>query len=144
MGHRLDDVLLRDVGEVLRAARARAGFGQRVLAQRAGLSRTMITRYESGAVSPTVATVDRLLAACGLQGRIRLEPLMADVDARVDALLAGEPRLEQVYALPELIRTLEDHPDAQHGGFSRRSRTGRDRSRGRSTGARRWCCTGSR
>ena len=107
-----------DVGDLLRAARARAGFNQRVLAARSGVSRPTLTRYESGAVSPTTATLDRLLAACGMQVRAQLEPLLADVDARVEALLAGEPQME-VYGLPELIRTLDDHPDAQHGGFSR-------------------------
>jgi transcriptional regulator with XRE-family HTH domain len=109
---------LRQVAEVLRAARARAGFDQRVLAKRSGLSRPTVTRYESGAVSPTVATLDRLLAACGLQARISLEPLLADVDARVDSLLAGAGVLD-TDELPELMRTLEDDPEAAHGGFSR-------------------------
>lgn len=40
-------------------------------------------------MSPTVATLDRLLAACGLQIRAELEPYLADLDAAVDALLAG-------------------------------------------------------
>lgn len=107
-----------DVGDLLRVARQRAGLNQRLLAQRAGASQAQVARYESGSVSPTVATLDRLLAACGLQVRPQLEPLLADVDARVDALLGGEPQMEES-GLEELIRTLDDHPDAQHGGLTR-------------------------
>lgn len=42
-----------------------AGLSQRELAARAGTTQAMIARYESGAASPTVATLRRLLAACG-------------------------------------------------------------------------------
>src|SRR5690349_9227735 len=73
-----------DVGELLRIARARVGYDQRNLALRAGVSRTTVSRYETGALSPTVAALGQLLAVCGLQLRLQLEPLMAEVDARVD------------------------------------------------------------
>jgi hypothetical protein len=42
-----------------------------------------------GKVSPSVRTLDRLLAAAGLQIRAELEPLLADLDARVDVALAA-------------------------------------------------------
>jgi transcriptional regulator with XRE-family HTH domain len=105
-----------DVGDLLRVARAKAGWSQRVLAARAAASQAQIARYETGAVSPTVATLDRLLATCGLQARVRLEPLMADVDARVDTMLAGEPAAPGG-DLPALIRVLEDRPGAVHLGI---------------------------
>jgi transcriptional regulator with XRE-family HTH domain len=59
------------------------------LATLAGTSPSAISAYERGVKSPTVATLDRLLAACGLQIRAELEPYLADLDAAVDALLAG-------------------------------------------------------
>jgi hypothetical protein len=40
-----------------------------------------------------VATLDRLLKACGLQIRAELEPYVDDLDAAVDALLAGPSEL---------------------------------------------------
>jgi transcriptional regulator with XRE-family HTH domain len=77
-----------DIGAVLRKAREQALLSQVDLATRAGTSRAAIQAYEHGRVSPTVRTVDRLLAVMGLQQRDELEPLLAQVDARVDALLA--------------------------------------------------------
>src|SRR5438132_12463641 len=49
---------------VLRQARRAAGLSQRELARRAGTSSATLSRYESGAISPTVATLDRLLRSC--------------------------------------------------------------------------------
>jgi transcriptional regulator with XRE-family HTH domain len=82
-----------DVREVLQRARAEAGLDQRRLALAAGMARTTVVAYETGAQSPTVRQLDRLLAACGLRARVVLEPLTADVDAVLDdALTAGRPR----------------------------------------------------
>jgi transcriptional regulator with XRE-family HTH domain len=92
-----------DVRAVLRQARAEAGFDQRRLAVAAGTARTTVVAYETGARSPTVRQLDRLLAACGLQARVVLEPLTADVDQELDeALAAGPP-----YALDSLPRLAE-------------------------------------
>ncbi len=49
----------------LLAARRRAGLTQRELATAAGVSQPAIARVESGAVTPRVDTLQRLLAACG-------------------------------------------------------------------------------
>lgn len=82
-----------DVRAVLKAARAEAGWDQRRLALAAGTARTTVVAYETGAQSPTVRQLERLLAACGLRARVVLEPLTADVDAVLDgALGAGPPR----------------------------------------------------
>jgi transcriptional regulator with XRE-family HTH domain len=78
-----------DVGGLLVRARARATLSRTELASLAGTSSSAISAYERGAKSPTVATLDRLLRACGLQIRPELEPYLADLDAAVDALLAG-------------------------------------------------------
>ena len=42
-----------------------ADLTQSALAHRAGTSQAAVARYESGASSPAVATLERLLAACG-------------------------------------------------------------------------------
>jgi transcriptional regulator with XRE-family HTH domain len=81
-----------DVPRVLRQARSRAGFTKTALAAQAGTSVAALIAYESARRSPTVRTLDRLLAACDLQVRVELEPLRADLDAAVDALLSG-PRV---------------------------------------------------
>ena len=61
-------------------------------------SQPAVASWESGKVSPTVQTLDRLLAACGLQARVRLEPLRADLDERVDALLAASSDIDSSLA----------------------------------------------
>jgi transcriptional regulator with XRE-family HTH domain len=87
-----------DVRQLLTEARERAGLSQRLLARTAGTSKSRLASYESGAVSPTVQTLTRLLAACGLQARARLEPLTAALDGRVDALLATDADLDSSLA----------------------------------------------
>lgn len=52
-------------GRILRDARRRAGFTQRELASRARVPQASVARIEKGTISPTVATLDRLLEACG-------------------------------------------------------------------------------
>lgn len=80
-----------DAAGLIRQARARAGLTKRALAAAAATSPSALVAYETGRRSPTVATLDRLLAACGLQVRAVLEPYLADLDAAVDALLTGTP-----------------------------------------------------
>lgn len=49
------------------AARLKSNLTQEELAERAGVSRTVITRLESGAANPTVGTVGRVADALGKQ-----------------------------------------------------------------------------
>lgn len=67
--------------ELIRQARDRAGLDQRALAARGGCSQSALSCYERGTTSPSVSTLERLLAACGLQVRWELEPLWSDADA---------------------------------------------------------------
>ena len=82
-----------DVSNLLQRARMRAGLSRDQLADLAGTSRSALSAYERDVRSPTVATLDRLLRACGLQLRVELEPYVDDVDVAVDALLAGPAEL---------------------------------------------------
>ena len=52
-----------DAASALRYARRRAGLTQRALAAKSGVPQPAIARIERGAVSPRVATLNRLLAA---------------------------------------------------------------------------------
>jgi transcriptional regulator with XRE-family HTH domain len=65
-----------DVASQLHGARRAAGLSQRELARAAGTSQATVSAYEAGRKVPTVATLDRLLGACGASlevGRPRLE-----------------------------------------------------------------------
>jgi transcriptional regulator with XRE-family HTH domain len=54
---------------LLSAAREEAGLSKTDLAERARTSRTTLSAYEHGRVSPTLETVDRILAARSDSGR---------------------------------------------------------------------------
>ena len=54
-----------NVGRALRAGRVRAGLSQQSLAQRARTSQSAVARYETGVATPSIATLERLLAATG-------------------------------------------------------------------------------
>ena len=72
-------------GGLLTSARVPAGLSQRKLAARAGVAQSTIARIESGHADPAFSTLERLLAAAGLEMRVRLEPV-DDHDAVLDAI----------------------------------------------------------
>jgi transcriptional regulator with XRE-family HTH domain len=56
--------------ELLKDAREHAGLSQRELARRAGTSQAMVARIERGQQSPSLATLERLVRACGRELRV--------------------------------------------------------------------------
>src|SRR5712692_9376228 len=68
------NAILRDMidSSLIRKARRRARLTQHVLAAKLGTTQSAIARWENGAVSPRVDTLDRLLRACGFESRILL------------------------------------------------------------------------
>lgn len=68
-----------DATELIRQARLAAGLTQAELARRAGTSQPAVARYESGEVSPSVRTLERLLYALGRQLRLVAVPCITDV-----------------------------------------------------------------
>lgn len=56
-------------------ARRRAGLTQAEVALRAGVARSSISQYETGTKDPSVTTVSRLLAACGMEMHLHADPL---------------------------------------------------------------------
>ena len=55
------------IGEEVRRLREERGLSQRELAERMGASQSVIARLEAGAVEPTIATLDRVAAALGVE-----------------------------------------------------------------------------
>jgi hypothetical protein len=83
--------------EMVRNARQAAALSQAALAERAGTSQPTVAAYESGAKTPTLSTLERLLKVCGhelvLDSRpAPPSPLMALIRQRRRRLLAAARR----------------------------------------------------
>ena len=61
-----------NVGELIRQARLSRGWTQIELARRLGTPQPAITRWERGALSPRIDTLERILKACGFQAELQL------------------------------------------------------------------------
>ncbi|WP_370324386.1 helix-turn-helix domain-containing protein [Euzebya sp.] len=58
---------------IIREARSRARLSLREVARRAGTSHATVRRYERGEVDPRMATLERIVAACGYEMRVVLD-----------------------------------------------------------------------
>lgn len=77
-----------NASEILRGARRAAGISQRRLAELAATSPAAVAAYETGAKSPTVATLSRLLAAMGVDlVTVPLDRSVIDRDRRGEELV---------------------------------------------------------
>jgi predicted nucleotidyltransferase/DNA-binding XRE family transcriptional regulator len=63
-----------NAASIVRRARGRAGLTQAEVAQAAGTSQPAVARIEAGAVEPELATLRRLLAACGEELELSSRP----------------------------------------------------------------------
>lgn len=61
-----------DAGRIIQVARERSGLSKRELARRAGTSPAAIVKYESGATSPTVDTLNRILRVAGWEIEVQV------------------------------------------------------------------------
>jgi transcriptional regulator with XRE-family HTH domain len=103
------------VAALVLEARERARLDQVDLARLAGVSRAQVSRIENGRARPSLATLERLLAACGVELDIRLTPA-GSLTAAEASLLAGmsvEERLrrhdlEPTAALVSDVGTADD------------------------------------
>lgn len=87
--------------ELIRSARSRAALAQHELADRLGLPRTQIGRWENGEVEPAFATVRRVLRACGFDLSTALVPY--DPEAPEVARLVELSRLTPKERLDQAI-----------------------------------------
>ncbi len=95
-------------GSLIRTARRRHGLTQAQLARRAGTTASAIARLESDRQSPSVATLDRLLAAMGEELELSSvrRPLPQDDGPEVAAELRRpiHERLESALAFNDFSR----------------------------------------
>lgn len=91
----------------------RAGLSQKELAHRLKTTQSVVSRWESGAVSPSLETLSEIARACGLELQLRL----AEADdhdvalAHLDAGLTPEERLDRMVAGMEFVDELRDAVD---------------------------------
>ncbi|MGI8697325.1 MAG: helix-turn-helix domain-containing protein [Mycobacteriales bacterium] len=76
------------VADLLRRERRAAGLSQAELAHASDISQAMLSRWERGRRAPSIATINKVLAAMGRQLLLATEPLWADVDRAIDRLAA--------------------------------------------------------
>lgn len=97
------------IGEFLREVRTRADVLQHDVAVGAGISQAALSLYESGKRIPRIETVEKILAAMGMQLRWAAEPMWADVDREIDAMraLSIDERVANLRVLlPQLLDDL--------------------------------------
>jgi transcriptional regulator with XRE-family HTH domain len=87
-------------GQLIREARLRAGLTQTELAERTGRERSVIARWEQGAVSPSVDNLLAIVEACGYDLPLVLIPRDTSHHETLDEMrmLSPERRLESYYA----------------------------------------------
>lgn len=84
--------------DLIREARLRAGLTQYELAERTGRERSVIARWEQGAVAPSVETLVELVRACGFELPLELVPRddSARERLRKNVLLSPERRVQRI------------------------------------------------
>jgi transcriptional regulator with XRE-family HTH domain len=85
-------------GDLIREARLRAGLTQYELARQSGRERSVIARWEQGAVSPTVDNLLDVIRACGFELPLELVPRddSAIERLRKNVLLSPERRVQRI------------------------------------------------
>jgi uncharacterized protein len=84
--------------DLIREARLRAGLTQGELADRTGRQRSLIARWEQGAVSPSFDNMLQVIEACGLELPLVLVPRDSSLDERLrkNRLLSPERRTQRL------------------------------------------------
>lgn len=97
-----------------------SGLTQTALAQLAGTSQPTIAQYESGAKSPTLATLKKLAAALGLEMSVNFVPPMSREDRRslayhraIARILKKDGARSIRHAKKNLKKMWQSHPDAR-------------------------------
>ncbi len=85
-----------DAATLIRATRESAGLSQGALAARAGTSQPAVSRYESGASSPSVETLDRLLAVMGVRLDLVAEASPRRLDVRTPRMVKLRENRERI------------------------------------------------
>lgn len=103
-----------NVPALVRESRRRSGISQRSLARRARTSQTHIARIEVGEVSPTVATLDRLLEVMGQRLELRAVPMAAgnqsEAERSEELALSASERVMQAAQLSYAMTAIAAAP----------------------------------
>jgi transcriptional regulator with XRE-family HTH domain len=95
------------IGDLVRETRTRHRLSQSALARRARTTPRQVARIERGEISPTVATVDRLMTAMGERLDVAAVPLahgtQSDDDLREALSLSPAERLRQAATLSRTL-----------------------------------------
>jgi transcriptional regulator with XRE-family HTH domain len=94
--------------DLIREARLRAGLTQYELADRTGRERSVIARWEQGAVAPSIETLVELVRACGFDLPLELVPYDSSRAERLrkNAFLSPERRvLRLLQSLSRAVRS---------------------------------------
>jgi len=88
---------------LIREARLRAGLTQAELSELTGRERSVIARWEQGAVSPSIDNLIQIVQACGFDLPLVLFPkdTTQDEQLRKNTLLSPERRARQMIARGE-------------------------------------------
>ena len=103
----------------LREARRAAGLSQRAAAAAAGVRQPMIARIETGREQPGVATLARLIGACGFDLRLELDerPDPGDLALLETTLpLTPQERVDRLVALHRVAGELQQAMRAARRG----------------------------
>lgn len=93
-------------GDLIRSARLRAELSQEQLAERLGLARSSIARWETDAVEPGFSTLRRVLQACGFDLSLALVPFERNPER--DARIRDVSRLTPQQRLRAMVDKLEE------------------------------------
>ena len=93
-------------GDLIRAARLRAELSQEQLAERLGLARSSIARWETDTVEPGFSTLRRVLQACGFDLSLALIPFERNHER--DARIQEVSRLTPQERLRAMVDRLEE------------------------------------
>ena len=79
------------IASIVREARRRAGLTQAKLAEKAGVPQSTVGRIESGARTPSVELVERLVRAAGLEVTVSLSEPDPGTDSMFERTLRRTP-----------------------------------------------------
>src|SRR4051812_12442530 len=107
-------------GHLIREARRQAGLTQAELAKKLKTAQPNVARWESAAISPTVDTLIKVLAACDCDLLIRMLPRtegrwqQLDDSATID--LSADERLDKYVTFVDTLEEgKKEHPSVSNG-----------------------------
>jgi transcriptional regulator with XRE-family HTH domain len=89
-------------GELIREARLRAGLTQKQLSELSGRERSVIARWEQGAISPPIDSLMEIIHACGFDLPLTLTPVDHTADEELREALMATPSERVEWLLAEL------------------------------------------